>query len=54
MKEGKQMFYVVNQWGQRIREFSTRDEAEQFCEKWNRGFSFGEYTAPKAYVIEEE
>lgn len=53
MKEGKQMFYVVDQWGQYINEFETRDEAERFCEKWNRKFRFSEWTAPKAHVVEE-
>lgn len=48
------MFYVVDRWGQRIREFNDRESAEQFCEKWNSRFSFSEWTAPKAYVIEGE
>lgn len=48
------MFYVVDQWGQFIREFEDRDEAEQFCEKWNSKFRFSEWTAPKARVIEGE
>jgi hypothetical protein len=45
------MFYVVDQWGQCINEFNTRDEAERYCEKWNNGFRFHEWTAPKAHVI---
>ncbi len=48
------MFYVVDQWGQYINEFKSRDEAEQFCEKWNSKFRFSEWTAPKATVIEAE
>ena len=48
------MFYVVDQWGQYINEFETRDEAERFCEKWNSKFRFSEWTAPKAHVIEGE
>ncbi len=54
MKEGEQMFYVVDQWGVYIDEFETRDEAERFCEKWNRKFRFSEWTAPKAHVVEAE
>lgn len=48
------MFYVVDQWGQYINEFESRDEAELFCEKWNSKFRFSEWTAPKATVIEAE
>jgi hypothetical protein len=53
-KEEKDMFYVVDQWDQYIREFNTRDEADAFCEKWNSKFRFSEWTAPKAHVIEAE
>lgn len=45
------MFYVVDQWGQYINEFGTRDEAERYCEKWNNSFRFHEWTAPKAHVV---
>jgi len=48
------MFYVVDQWDVYIREFSTREEAEAFCEKWNNKFRFSEWTAPKAHVVEGE
>lgn len=46
------MFYVVDQWGRRIREFNTREDADAFCDKWNAGFRFHEQTAPKAQVVE--
>lgn len=46
------MFYVVDQWGQYIREFEDRDDAEQFRDKWNSNFRFSEWTAPKATVVE--
>ena len=46
------MFYVVDQWGQYIREFDNRWDADQFCEKWNSTFRFSEWTAPKAHVVE--
>lgn len=46
------MFYVVDQWGKRIREFDNREDAEQFCERWNGKFRFSERTAPKARVME--
>lgn len=48
------MFYAVDEWGQLIREFSDRESAETFCQKWNGGFRFSEWTAPKAHVIEEK
>lgn len=48
------MWYVVDQWNQFIEEFEDRNEAERFCEKWNRKFRFSEWTAPKAHVIEAE
>lgn len=48
------MFYVVDEWGQLIREFSDRDTAEAYCMKWNGQFRFSEWTAPKAHVVEEE
>lgn len=48
------MFYVVDQWGQYINEFETRDEAEAYCEKWNSKFRFNEWAAPKAHVVEGE
>lgn len=48
------MFYVVDQWGKRIKEFEDRDEANTYCEKWNSTFSFNERTAPKAHVVEGE
>lgn len=48
------MFYVVDQWGQYINEFETRDEAERYCEKWNSTFRFSEWAEPKAHVVEEE
>ena len=48
------MFYVVDEWGQLIREFSDRDAAETYCQKWNETFRFSEWTAPKAHVVEEE
>lgn len=54
MKEVLTMFYVVDQWGQYINEFESRDEAERFCEKWNNKFRFSEWRAPKATVIEAE
>jgi hypothetical protein len=46
------MFYVVDQWGQHIRAFEEREDAEQFCERWNSNFRFSEQTAPKARVVE--
>lgn len=48
------MFYVVDQWGQYINEFETRDEAERYCERWNSGFRFNEWGEPKAHVEEAE
>lgn len=48
------MFYVVDEWGQYIDEFETRDEAETFCKKWNERFRFHEWTAPKAHIVEAE
>lgn len=48
------MFYVVDEWGQLISEFSDRDTAETYCKKWNETFRFSEWTAPKAHVVEEE
>lgn len=48
------MFCVVDQWGQYINEFETRDEAEWFCEKWNSKFRFSEWTEPKAHIVEED
>jgi len=48
------MFYVVDEWGQLIREFSDRDTAEMYCKKWNEKFRFSEWTAPKAHVVAEE
>lgn len=48
------MFYVVDEWGQLIQEFSDRDTAETYCKKWNEKFRFSEWTAPKAHVVEEE
>lgn len=48
------MFYVVDQWGVYIREFDSRDEADRFCEKWNKSFRFNEWGEPKAHVIEGE
>lgn len=54
IKEERQMFYVVDQNGQYINEFKTRDEAEQYCEKWNRKYRFNEWTALKASVIEAD
>ena len=48
------MFYVVDEWNQYIREFTTREEAETFCEKWNNGFRFSEWTEPKAHVVEAD
>lgn len=46
------MFYVVDQWGQYIREFENREDAERFCTRWNESFRFSEWTAPKAHVAE--
>jgi len=46
------MFYVVDQWGQYINEFQTQEEAEEFCDRWNRHFRFSEWTAPKACIVE--
>lgn len=51
-KEDESMFYVADQWGVYIREFDNREDAEQFCEKWNSKFRFSEWTAPKARVVE--
>ena len=54
LKGDKNMFYVVDEWGQLIREFSDRDTAETYCKKWNEKFRFSEWTAPKAHIIVEE
>lgn len=51
---GNQMFYVVDQWGQRINKFEDRDSAERYCEKWNNNFRLSKWAAPKARVIEGE
>lgn len=48
------MFYVVDQWGQYIREFEYREDAEAFCEKWNRKLRFTEWGEPMAHVEEAE
>ena len=48
------MFYVVDEWGLLVREFTDRESAETFCQKQNDGFRFSEWTAPKAHVVEEE
>lgn len=48
------MFYVVDQWGQCIKEFKGRSEAEAYCERWNSNFRFSKWTAPKVHVVEGE
>lgn len=48
------MYYVVDQWGKTIREFNDREDANQFCERWNEKFQFSGWTGPKAQVIEGE
>lgn len=47
------MFYVVDQWGMQIRAFDNREDAEQFCDRWNGAFRYSDRTAPKAHVVEE-
>ena len=48
------MFYVVDEWSQEIKGFKTQEEAEKFCEEWNRTFFSDCWTGPKATVIEVE
>lgn len=48
------MFYVVDQWGQYINEFEYREEAEEYCRKWNERFRFHEWGEPKAHVVADE
>ena len=48
------MFYVVDEWDVYIREFTTREDAERFCNKWNEKFRFNEWNEPKAHVMEGE
>ena len=46
------MFYVVDQWGVYIEKFEDRDEAERFCERWNKVYRFHYWSEPKAHVVE--
>ena len=34
------MFYVVDRWGVCIKEFTTREDAEAFCENQNVRYQF--------------
>lgn len=31
------MFYIIDQWGKKIREYHTREDAEQFMATWRGG-----------------
>lgn len=48
------MYYVVDQWNIYIREFSNREDAESFCEKWNSTNRSSKWSAPMVHVIEGE
>lgn len=48
------MYQVVDQWGIYINEFENREDAERYCEKWNKVYRFNEWGEPKAHVVEVE
>lgn len=51
-EEEAKMFYVVDEQEVYINDFTTREEAEKFCEKWNTSLRFNEWGEQKAHVIE--
>ena len=50
-EEETNMFYVVDEQEVYIDEFTTREEAEKFCEKWNTSLRFNEWGEQKAHII---
>lgn len=48
------MFYVVDQNGQYINEFNTREQAQKYCDRWNNYFRFNEWNEPIAHVVSAE
>ena len=47
------MWYIVDKDNQYINEFTTKEQAEQYCNWWNNIGRFNEWNEPIGYIIKE-